>query len=225
MSGVSDKLIVALDVPSLAEAKHFIDALYPEVKMFKIGIQLFTACGPQALAPVIDKGGRVFLDLKFHDIPNTVYQAAAAATALGASLLTVHTKGGSRMLEEAARAAREKSQELKIPKPAVVGVTRLTSDADTGDIESQVLESAEIARAAGLDGVVCAVTEAALIRREMGKHFIIVTPGIRPQGAAAGDQKRTGTAAQALDAGADFIVVGRPILQAKDPLAAVRGLL
>jgi orotidine-5'-phosphate decarboxylase len=247
MLELRQKLIVALDVDNLNEARRFVDILYPQVTMFKVGAQLFTACGREAIKMIGEKGARVFLDLKFHDIPMTVYSAVASGTASCVSItttstvgtqrnvkdnitppvfmMTVHTKGNKKMLQEAARAAKEKAAELNIKKPYVVGVTRLTSDPDVGDIQKEVLEAARLAEDSGLDGVVCAVSEAQMIRKECGNNFVIVTPGIRPKDYPVDDQKRTATAKEALDAGADFIVVGRPILEAKDPLKAVEELI
>jgi orotidine-5'-phosphate decarboxylase len=244
MQNIDEKLIVALDVETLEQAKHFVDILYPRVKLFKVGSQLFTACGPEAVKMIGEKGGKVFLDLKFHDIPNTVYLATSSGSASCIQIskaikrggvqntitppvfmMTVHTKGGREMLEEAARGAKEKAEELNIVKPYVVGVTRLTSDPDTADIAGQVLGAVKLAKDAGLDGVVCAVSEAQKIRKEFGKDFIIVTPGIRSKGAKINDQKRVATAEEAIAAGADYLVVGRPILEAKDPLMAAQEII
>lgn len=238
-----DKLIVALDVDNLKEAERFVDILYPTVKIFKVGSQLFTACGPEVVKMIGKKGAKVFLDLKFYDIPNTVFLSVGTgtglnyeilpnigkgvidATQLAVFMMTVHTKGGMAMLKEAVRGAKQKAEELKIAKPFVVGVTRLTSDDNKGDIQSEVLEGARLAKDAGLDGVVCSAQEAALIRKEFGKDFIIVTPGIRPKGAAVDDQRRTATASEAIAAGSNYLVVGRPIIKAKDPLKAAEEIL
>jgi orotidine-5'-phosphate decarboxylase len=140
-------------------------------------------------------------------------------------MMTVHTKGGLAMLKAAAKAAREKAAELKVSRPFIVGVTRLTSDEDSGNIKEEVLQASRLARGAGLDGVVCAVGEAAAVREEFGRDFIIVTPGIRPKGFAPDDQSRVATAREAVKAGADYVVVGRPILEAKDPLTALKEIL
>jgi orotidine-5'-phosphate decarboxylase len=249
MQDIKDKLIVALDVDSLEKAKRLVDILYPNVKFFKVGSQLFTAFGLGAVKIVTEKGGRVFLDLKFHDIPSTVFSAVASGTALSAIftpssisfsnierevkdatqlavfMMTVHTKGGTEMLKAAIKGATEKAAELKITKPFIIGVTRLTSDKNNQNTQEEVIEAARLAKDAGLDGVVCSVGEAAAVRKVCGKDFIIVTPGIRPKDYPADDQKRTATVAEAIAAGADFIVVGRPILEAKDPLKAVKGLM
>lgn len=241
MQDISDKLIVALDVDTLEDAKRFVDVLYPTVKLFKVGSQLFTACGAAAVIMVGKKGAKVFLDLKFHDIPNTVLASMRSSTALGMEpvpsdgdlemfesgyvfMITVHTQGGPEMLKAAVKGAEETSKELNIKKPYVVGVTVLTSD-EQGDAAKVVLERAKLAQEAGLDGVVCSAHEAAAVREEFGKDFIIVTPGIRPKGAKADDQNRVATAKEAFAAGANYIVVGRPILEAKDPLKAASELI
>jgi len=241
MQEISDKLIVALDVDTLEEAKHFVDILCPTVKLFKIGSQLFTAYGPEAVKMVAEKGGKVFLDLKFYDIPQTVYGSSSSASAIcvGPSvmstgieqrvektiqpavfMITVHIQGGKKMLEEAMKGATSKARELKIERPRIVGVTVLTSDRQEEDTTNAVLERAKVAQEAGLDGIVCSVHEAAAVRKAYGKDFIIVTPGIRPKGAKTDDQKRVATAQEAIEAGADYIVVGRPILRAQNPLLA-----
>ena len=251
MQDLKDKLIVALDVDSLDKAKHFVDILYHAVKIFKVGSQLFTACGLEAVKIVGERGARVFLDLKFYDIPNTVYSAVASGTSSGivihsipsgldevkiedrvkesitppVFMMTLHTIGGIEMLKAAVRGAIDKAAQLKIKKPYLVGITVLTSEAADKDTPKRVLERTRLAKDAGLDGVVCAVSEAPMVREEFGKDFIIVTPGIRPKTAKADDQKRTATASEAIEAGADFLVVGRPILEAKDPLKALTDLI
>lgn len=240
MPGIRDKLIVALDVETIEKAEYFVKLLHPEVNYFKIGAQLFTAAGQEAVAMVARYGGKVFLDLKFYDIPNTVYSAVSSSTASSIEalniqrskdlfapvfMITIHTIGGMEMLQQAAAAARDKSQELGMRKPYVVGVTVLTSDPPAEQTLNKVLERAQLAKAAGLDGVVCSAQETAAIRKKLGPGFIIVNPGIRAKGSPADDQKRTATAVEAISSGADFIVVGRPILKAKDPLAAVRNLI
>jgi orotidine-5'-phosphate decarboxylase len=237
VSTIKKKLIVALDVETLNEAEKFVSLLAEEVEYFKIGSQLFTAYGPEAVKMVGSKGKKVFLDLKFHDIPNTVAQAVISGTTMSCApssasvpknpvfMMTVHTAGGSEMLKIAAAAAAHKAQELQITKPYIVGVTVLTSDADTGKAQAEVLARAQRAYDAGLDGIVCAVSEAREVRKQFGEKFLIITPGIRAKGADKGDQQRTATAAEALDAGSDYIVVGRPILKASNPLQAVRELL
>lgn len=237
------QLIVALDVDNIKEAKRLVDLLYPTAKIFKIGSQLFTACGPEVVSMIGDKGARVFLDLKWYDIPNTVYSAVSSATASSivivpatpgsapsieqnitppVFMMTVHASGGLEMLKAALRGAAEKSKELGIKRPFIVGVTRLTSDRNDRDIEQDVLDAARLAKDAGLDGVICSVHEATKVRKECGDDFLIVTPGIRPKGHSIDDQSRVATAQEASRAGADFIVVGRPIIQAKDPLSVAK---
>ena len=219
------ELIVALDVDTLEKAEALVDKLTPVVKLFKIGSQLFTAYGPEAVKMTARKGGKVFLDLKFHDIPNTVKNAAAAATCAPVFMMTVHASGGAEMLKGALQGAAGKAKELGIPRPAIVGITVLTSGAGGEEVARAVLEKARDAKAAGIDGIVCSVQETALVRKECGPDFIIVNPGIRPAGADKGDQKRTATPADAKKAGASYIVVGRPILEASDPLAAAKSII
>jgi len=234
MQGIKERLIVALDVDNLDRAKDLVGALYPTVKLFKIGSQLFTACGPKAIEMVANIGAQVFLDLKFHDIPNTVKSAAATATSLNFQstgkdpavfMITVHTVGGKQMLEAAVRGAKDKAEELKVKRPLIVGITVLTSDNPGANTAETVLERAGWAKDAGLDGVVCSVLEAEAVRKSFGKDFIIVTPGIRPKDANTQDQKRVATAGEAIKSGATFIVVGRPILEAQDPLRQAKNLL
>jgi len=225
MLDLKEKLIVALDVDTLEKAQNFVDLLLPKVKFFKVGSQLFTACGPEAVKMIGEKGAKVFLDLKFHDIPNTVYSAVASGTSRGAVfMMTLHTLGGLEMLKAAVKGASDKAAELKIKKPYLIGVTVLTSESLDVATPEKVLERARLAKDSGLDGVVCAVSEAAMIRKEFGKKFIIVTPGIRPEKSSPDDQKRTSTASDAIKAGSDFLVVGRPILEAKDPLKMIENI-
>lgn len=231
------RLIVALDVDKKEKALHLVDALKPEVALFKVGLELFSSCGPDIVETIKKRGCGIFLDLKFHDIPNTVGRAAAAVTGLGAFMFNVHALGGFEMMQRASKDTRHKADALGIPKPKILAVTVLTSmDVDAikrigidGNMESQVLRLAKLAHEAGLDGVVASPKEASAIRKELGKDFIIVTPGIRPSGAsapdAADDQKRIATPLGALTAGASYIVVGRPITEAEDPLEAARGIL
>ena len=223
-----EKLIVALDVGDLNAAKDILFKLYPAVNTFKIGSQLFTSVGPAAVEAVRSMGAKVFLDLKFHDIPNTVANAVRSATRLGVFMMNVHVQGGFDMMKQAVHAAKEESDKLKINRPIILGVTVLTSmgDKDLKDLEirkgvkSQVTYLAKLAKDAGLDGVVASADEIQPIRWTCGDDFIIVTPGIRPAWAQKGDQKRTATPAEAVKMGTDYIVVGRPILEAPDPKAA-----
>jgi len=218
---LSSKLILALDVDSLSKAKYFISTLYPYIKIFKVGLQLFTACGPKVIDFVSQKGGEVFLDLKLFDIPNTVAQAVRQAVRLKVKMLTLHISGGSEMLKAAVAAAKDEAAKIKVKPPLLIGVTVLTSQkAEPGEI----LKLANAGLDCGLDGVVCSARETAFLKTSIKRKFIIVTPGIRPGGASADDQKRTATAAEALESGSDFLVIGRPILQAPDPLKALKEL-
>jgi len=209
------ELIVALDVDSYKEAKQLVELLCPQVKFFKVGSQLFTACGPKVVDMLQKKGIRVFLDLKFHDIPNTVQRAIEAAVKLKVYMLTVHLSGGLDMLKAAVSVAK---------RPKIVGVTVLTSKKEK-NIQKKVLNLAKLAKKAKLDGIVCSVKEVAKVRKTFGKSFLIVTPGIRPKGSAVGDQKRVATTTDAVKSGVDFIVVGRPILEAKNPLLAAKQII
>jgi len=215
------QIILALDVDSYARAKYFVDKLSPKIKIFKVGMRLFTCCGPKIIKMVHQKGAEVFLDLKFLDIPNTVAQAVREATRHKVKMLTLHISGGEEMLKAAVAAAKDEAKKNKAKKPLLIGVTVLTSqEAKTGE----VLGFAKTGVKAGLDGVVCSAREAKNLRSKIKNRFVIVTPGIRPQGGAKNDQKRTATVKEAIRAGSDFLVVGRPILEAKDPLKAVLDL-
>ncbi len=223
------QLIVALDVPDGAEAVAMLDRLPAEVSLFKVGLELFCAAGPGVLAPFQARHKQVFLDLKLHDIPRTVERAVQAAARHGVFMLTVHAAGGSAMLRAAAEAARA----LGPHAPKIVAVTVLTSldQQDLADVgvqrtpADQALALARLALAAGVDGLVCSPQEAAALRKEFGSHPLLVTPGIRLPADVLGDQKRVATPAAAVRAGASFLVVGRPILEAADPAAAVQLVL
>lgn len=225
------RLIVALDVSSLRAARRWVRRLRPRVSFFKIGSQLFTAEGPAAVRELVRLGAEVFLDLKFHDIPNTVAQAAVAAADLGVRMLTVHASGGREMMAAAREALRRHCG--KRERPRIVAVTLLTSlDKKAmervgwrGSVRTNVVRLARLAQAAGLDGVVASPEEIVAIRRACGKKFLIVAPGIRLAGSRRADQARRATPAAAIDAGADYLVVGRPILEARDPLRAVKQIL
>jgi orotidine-5'-phosphate decarboxylase len=228
-----DRLIVALDVDTKEKAIALVERLRSEVKIFKIGSELFTSCGPSIVEEARRAGADIFLDLKFHDIPNTVAKSAIAATRLGVFIFNVHALGGSDMMKKAAEAATDESKRLKIPKPCVIAVTVLTSMDEislkkTGindSMEKQVLKLAELAKGASLDGVVASPSEVRLIRKELGEDFVIVTPGVRPEWAAVNDQKRIATPKEAVMGGATYIVVGRPIVEAQDPLKAAKKVL
>jgi len=219
------EIILALDVDTLEKAQDFVDKLYPKIKTFKVGSHLFTAYGPRIIDLLHKKEAEVFLDLKYFDIPNTVSSAVAAAVNLKVKMLTLHICGGQAMLEAAVRGAEEKAQELNIRKPLIVGVTRLTSDDNNQYTLEEVLKAAKFAKDSGLDGVVCSALEAAKVREDCGADFIIVTPGIRSSKDPLNDQKRTANVKQAIKAGSNFLVIGRPILEAKDPIAKTEELL
>jgi len=216
------KIILALDVDSFSKAKYFVEKLYPKVKIFKVGLQLFTACGPRIIEFIHKKGADVFLDLKFFDIPNTVAGAVRSAARLRVKMLSLHILGGHEMLKAAIDSAKKESRRLKIKPPLLIGVTVLTSKETK---EDEILRLARLGINCSLDGVVCSVKEAALLRRQIKKKFFMVTPGIRLNKISRDDQKRTATPDKAIKAGADFIVIGRPILEAKDPLKLVKELI
>lgn len=216
------QMVLALDVDTLKEAKDFVDKLYPKIKIFKVGSHLFTAYGPKVIELLHKKGAAVFLDLKYFDIPNTVSGAIAAAVRLKVKMLTLHISGGKEMLKAAVESARRQSEALKIPRPLLIGVTVLTSQTAKA---GKVLALAKQGLACGLDGVVCSVQEAVVLRRKIKKDFIMVTPGIRPDSLSKDDQKRTATVSQAKKSGSNFLVIGRPILKAADPLLQTEKLL
>jgi len=228
-----DKLIIALDVDNETRAMHFINLLKHDVKFFKIGFELFSSCGPSIVKSVKETGCEIFLDLKYHDIPNTVGKAAASITKLGVFMFNVHASGGFDMMRKAREMSDEVSAQLKIEPPKIIAVTVLTSMDENGlkktgvndSIKDHVVRLALLAKEAGLDGVVASPEEVKLIRKACGEHFLIVTPGVRPLWAAAGDQKRIAAPKETIASGANFIVVGRPVLEAKNPVEAVRLIL
>ncbi|MBU4493476.1 MAG: orotidine-5'-phosphate decarboxylase [Nanoarchaeota archaeon] len=229
-----ERLVLALDVDDFSSAKELVDKLRDYVGVFKIGSQLFTSEGIKVIEMVNQKGGRVFLDLKFHDIPNTVKGAAESATKLGVYMFTIHTSGGYEMMKAAAQATLETSLSLGIEKPLVLGLTVLTSINQeilekeicvNKTIKEYVVHLAKLAKAAGLDGVVASPHEIKDIRDACGEDFVILTPGIRPKSKSLDDQKRVMTPKQALIQGADFLVIGRPIRNAKNPVKAAQDIL
>ena len=224
-----DRVLVALDTPDLERAKALAEALSGLVGGLKIGKEFFTAHGPQGVRALAG-GQPLFLDFKFHDIPNTVASALRAAVDLEPLIINVHASGGGAMMAAAAEAVREAAATRGVTRPRLIGVTVLTSldDADLeavgqrGPTAEQVLRLARLARDSGLDGVVCSPREIAMLRDALGPDFLLVVPGIRPDWAAKGDQKRVTTPTEALAAGADYLVIGRPITGAEDPAAAAR---
>ncbi len=229
---LEERLVVALDVEGIGAAERLLDRLDRLALTYKIGNQLFTAAGPEVVRLVHQRGGRVFLDLKFHDIPNTVGLAVREAARLGVFMLNVHAAGGREMLRAAAK-ARDEAAGGGSARTRVIGVTVLTSLDAAGlseigfarPLEEQVEALARLSREAGLDGVVASGHEIPVIRGACGPDFLIVTPGVRPPWAEAHDQRRIATPAEAVRAGADFLVVGRPVLRADDPAEAVRRIL
>jgi orotidine-5'-phosphate decarboxylase len=229
-----NKLIVALDVETAAEARRLVSTLRGVAGMFKIGMQLFTAAGPELVREVVRSGERVFLDLKFHDIPNTVAAAAVEATRLRVSMFNVHATGGAEMMRRTADAVTACAESEGLTRPLMLGVTILTSanaatlaevgfSADPADLVPQLAELADLN---GMDGVVASAREVGIVRSKVTRaDFIVVTPGVRPAGSDPFDQKRVMSPREALNVGADYIVVGRPILEAPDPAHAARAIL
>jgi orotidine-5'-phosphate decarboxylase len=229
-----DKLIVALDVDNEQRARELVAMLRGIVGMFKIGSQLFTAVGPSIVREIVKAGSHVFLDLKFHDIPNTVAAAGVEATRLGVSIFNVHAGGGSEMMRLTADKVTEAAEREGLERPRVIAVTVLTS-ADalmlaatgvTSSVGQQVVALAQLASASTLDGVVASSLETPHIRAAVpSRDFLIVTPGVRPAGTDHGDQKRVLTPAEAVRAGSDYLVVGRPIIDARDPVVAAQAIV
>ncbi len=228
-----ERLIVALDVDNLEQAAELVRQLAGEVGMFKIGKQLFTHAGPQAVRQIQELGGEIFLDLKFHDIPNTVAKAAIEATRLGVKMFNVHASGSLEMMRLTAKEVRRVCRQQKLRKPIMLAVTVLTSlnqdDLQRVGVErkvaDQVVRLALLTKEAGMDGVVASPHEVADIREACGQRFVIVTPGIRPSDGNRNDQQRIMTPHNAVRGGVDYIVVGRPIIEAKDPVAAARAIV
>ena len=229
----AQKLIVALDVNNRESALKLVAVLRPRVTRFKVGMELFTACGPPLVRDIQGGGGQVFLDLKFHDIPNTVARASVEAARLGVAMFTLHLSGGVMMARRAVDEVEAHCQIHRLPRPQILGVTVLTSLGDRDldqvgvarSVEEQVLALAESARTAGLDGGVASPREVHAVRRTCGPGVLIVTPGIRLPGSEPDDQERTLTPREAIEAGADYLVVGRPITKARDPLEAAETIL
>jgi orotidine-5'-phosphate decarboxylase len=229
-----DRIIVALDVETARQASEIIDEIGGEAGAFKIGLQLFTSAGASFVRETVERGIRIFLDLKFHDIPNTVAKASVEAARLGVWMFNLHASGGSEMMRTAVGSVTEFCDKENLQKPLIIGVTVLTSsNADTltelglnPDVNRQVLNLAKLTASCGLDGVVASAHETPLIRQAIeNKGFSIVTPGIRTGFATNDDQKRVMTAREAVSNGSSYLVIGRPILQAKDKLKAVKSIL
>ena len=229
-----DRLVIALDVDNDQEALGIVAELRDDVGLFKIGHQLFTAYGPDIVRRTIALGGRVFLDLKYHDIPNTVAKASAEAVKLGVSIFNVHALGGFDMMRAAAESAKETAQKLDRPMPIVLAVTVLTSMDEkslrkelkiTRSLQREVAHLARLAQRAGMHGVVASPQELKMLRRAVRGPFVVLTPGVRPTWAGLDDQKRVMTPGEAVAAGADYIVLGRPVLKATDRREAVRKIM
>lgn len=225
-----DRLIVALDVSTMDDMKEIVTSLGDAVSFYKVGMELFYAEGEQTVRFLQEQNKQVFLDLKLHDIPNTVAHGVSSLTRLGANLITMHGQGGPVMMKAAVQAARETAEQLGVERAKLLAITVLTSFDDeawtsTGGqlpISDQVIRLAKLAKDCGMDGVVCSALEAKMIREACGDDFLIVTPGIRPSFATTDDQKRVATPASALQDGASRLVIGRPITQAENPREAVR---
>ncbi len=233
-SPAKDRLVLALDLDNDRDALDAVDELKDVAGMFKVGHQLFTAYGPDIVRRIIDRGGRVFLDLKYHDIPNTVAKASAEAVKLGVSIFNVHALGGLDMMKAAADAAKEAADKHNLPLPVALAVTILTSMDDkslrrelkiTRSLRREVTHLARLAQRAGMHGVVASPQEVRMLRRAVRGTFVILTPGVRPAWSGKDDQKRVMTPADAVAAGADYIVIGRPVLKAEDRKAAVQKIL
>lgn len=234
MLAFKNPLIIALDVDTMAQAEELVDMLGPRAGGFKVGMQLYNSVGPGAVRGLRKKGVPVFVDLKLHDIPNTVAGAARALTRHGASILNVHAAGGAAMMTAAVASARDEATRSGNKPPLVIAVTVLTSVSQdifnkevgiSGPIREQVVKWSLLAREAGLDGVVASPLEITPIREACGKDFVIITPGVRPAGSPADDQKRTMTPAEAIRLGATYLVVGRPVTAAPDPNRALNAIL
>jgi len=228
------RIVIALDVDSDQDALGIVTELKDSVGMFKVGHQLFTAYGPDIVRRIIALGGRVFLDLKYHDIPNTVAKASQEAVKLGVAIFNVHALGGLDMMKAAAEAAKETAEKLNLPAPVVLAVTVLTSMDEkslrkelkiTRSLQREVVHLARLAERAGMHGVVASPQEIKLLRRAIRGRFIVLTPGVRPSWADKDDQKRVMTPGEAVETGADYIVVGRPVLKSIDRKAAVCKIL
>ncbi len=229
---MNEKIIVALDVDTSDKAFEWVQRLKAEVGYFKVGKQLFTSTGPEVVRKIKGEGAGLFLDLKFHDIPNTVAAASIEAVRLGVDMFNVHALGGYEMMAKSAGAVRDEAERLGTKKPVFIAVTVLTSMTDESLQEAGILSPAAdevkrlalLAKRAGMDGVVASPREIRLIKEACGDDFIVVTPGVRPSLAASDDQVRVMTPGDAVKAGADYLVIGRPITTAADPIAAIKAI-
>ena len=227
MSGQRNPVFVALDTPDLSRALEIANSVKPHVGGLKIGLEFLTAQGPNGIRKIVETGLPVFADTKFHDIPNTVAGAAREIAKYGVAIFNIHASGGAEMMKSAVEAASQSN-----PRPKIIAVTVLTSMGDDdlpsigqqGPLADQVVRLAKLAKASGLDGIVCSPREIAVVRKACGPDFLIVTPGIRPAGSAVGDQRRVNTPADALRVGSNILVIGRPITAAADPAAAARAI-
>ena len=222
---VRDRLIVALDVPNASTARHLVEQLGDTVHFFKVGLQLFSAEGPTIVRQLISSGFKVFLDLKLHDIPNTVASAVKSVADLGVSMVTVHGSGGAAMLRAAVAAADKRLSILAVTVLTSLSDEDLTEVGYSGNVLEQALRIASLARSTGCNAVVTSAREVSALRKMLGEGFGIVVPGVRPLGEKADDQARTATPAEAIQAGASHIVVGRSITRAADPVKAAQAIL
>ncbi|MGI6550320.1 MAG: orotidine-5'-phosphate decarboxylase [Syntrophomonadales bacterium] len=229
-----DRIVLALDVANEKQALNLVELLQPHVGVFKVGMQLYNATGPDIVHKIHGLGGQVFLDLKFHDIPNTVGAVSRVVAGFGCMMFNVHCAGGRAMMEAAAQAVKEESLKQGIARSRVLGVTVLTSLSEAqvnnelgipGTVQDTVVRWAALARDSGLDGVVASPQEVSAIREECGPDFLIVTPGVRPIWADTQDQKRVTTPREAVEKGSDYLVIGRPVTAAPDPVTAVQRII
>jgi len=234
LKNLKEKLVLALDVPNLNEAKKLIQELAEYVGVFKVGKELFTAVGPEIFKVIKENGGKIFADLKYHDIPNTVASAARVLTRQGVEIFNIHATGGREMIRQTREAIEDEANKLGIKRPKLLAVTVLTSldNKDLKDLKinventgDYVLHLAKMAKESGVDGIVCSPLEIEKIKKELGNDFITLTPGIRPSWASKGDQKRVMTPKEATKKGGDYIVIGRPIRNAENRVEATKKIL
>jgi orotidine-5'-phosphate decarboxylase len=216
-TSLAQRFILALDVDSYEKAKYFISSLKDKIKIFKVGPVLFSACGHRIIKLLKENNLKVFLDLKLFDIPHTVASTLRVLTRLGIDMVSLHIQGGEEMLRQARQASVEEAKKIKSSPPLLLGVTVLTSQKNKDKIKLHVLSLAKKAKRVGLEGVICSVRELSLLRRQLGKDFLLVTPGIREEKIPGDDQRRVATPKEAILQGADYLVIGRPLLEAKDP--------